>query len=250
MLNDLSGGTENGSDYRYSHLQKGEDYDCSLSCDPFDAFMASQEQKILGAVVPRLFPRGIPRYLDFACGTGRITHFLESHAEESYAVDISEKMQEQARRKCSRTTFFLGDVTRENLGVPPANLVTAFRFFANAQDDLRRAVLAAMSKLMLPHGYLIINHHRNRWTLGNLLQTVRFRKVNEDLSYFHLAQLLRDTGFQIRRTYGVAWWFISHHLNRPWVMNSRVVNLVEPPSRVRPLALICPDIVIVAQRVS
>src|SRR5262249_20822281 len=161
-----------------------------------------QEQRILGAVVPRLFPCRVPRYLDFACGTGRITQFLETFAEESYAVDVSEKMQEQARRKCSRTTFFLGDVTRENLAITRANLVTAFRFFANAQDDLRRGVLEALFKLLLPHGYLIINHHRNRWTLGNLLQALRFRKVEEDMSYFHLARLLRATGFQLVRTYG------------------------------------------------
>ena len=59
-------------DYRDSHLAKGDTYDASIAAQPFDAYMAQHEEAWLRDVIPRLMPRG-GRYLDFACGTGRIT---------------------------------------------------------------------------------------------------------------------------------------------------------------------------------
>src|SRR3954454_9558254 len=106
-----------GADYRHSHLAKGEDYDRDLSRGDFDTYMTAREREILARIVPRLFPGGVPRYLDFACGTGRITQMMEALSAESFAVNISEAMMDQARRKCARTTFLLRDVTREEAGI-------------------------------------------------------------------------------------------------------------------------------------
>ena len=44
------------------------------------AFLASS---VVVAVAREFFPGGIPRYLDFACGTGRITQHLAPLAHES-----------------------------------------------------------------------------------------------------------------------------------------------------------------------
>jgi SAM-dependent methyltransferase len=239
-------------DYRCSHLHKGADYDLILSQDPWDEFMAERERGILTSILPKLFPSGIPRYLDFACGTGRITGLLETHVRESYGVDISREMMEQARRKCSRTTFLLGDVTKgEDLGVEPVDLVTAFRFFGNAQDELRRAAFHAIQRLLKPGGTLILNNHQNHWSLRNLLRVVKCRGQYASLSTLKLKRLLQEAGFRIDRTYGIGWWYPgSRLLDRVAVMDSRMVRLLDPLCRVRPLALFCPDLVIVARRVS
>ena len=61
-----------GPDYRHSHLHKGAEYDAALGSDPFDAFLAIRERALLLRLLDRLFPRGLSRYLDFACGTGRV----------------------------------------------------------------------------------------------------------------------------------------------------------------------------------
>ena len=39
------------------------------------------------------------------------------------------------------------------------DLVTSFRFFGNAQDELRSSALAAINRHLRPQGYLIINNH-------------------------------------------------------------------------------------------
>jgi hypothetical protein len=159
---------------------------------------------------------------------------------------------EQARRKCSRTTFLLGDVTKgEDLGVEPVDLVTAFRFFGYAQDELRRAALHGIRRLLKPGGTLILNNHENRWSLRNLLRVVKCRGHYAGLSYLKLKLLLQEAGFRIDHTYGIGWWYPgSRLLDRVEVMDSPMVRLLDPLSRMRPLALFCPDMVIVAQRVS
>ena len=64
-------GSEEDVDYRSSHLQKsGEDYDRELERGDFDTYMAVHEAELLESIVKRLYPRGVPRYLDFACGSG------------------------------------------------------------------------------------------------------------------------------------------------------------------------------------
>src|SRR5213076_3244584 len=118
-----------GAPYRHSHLVKGADYDAALARDPFDAFITARERALLLQAVGSLFPRGIPRYLDFACGTGRITQWVAPLAARSYGADVSEKMLAQARSKCRGTAFLLRDLTREPAGLEPVQLVTAFRFF-------------------------------------------------------------------------------------------------------------------------
>ena len=236
-------------DYRNSHLRKGKDYDRDLSHGDFDTYMTHLEGKILSKVVSQLFPSGIPRYLDFACGTGRITQQMEPLAKASYGVDVSPSMMEQARRKCPRTTFFLRDITAEKLDIPSVNLVTAFRFFGNAQDDLRRSVLKALHGLLAHGGYLVINNHRNPGSINNRLLRLRGESFEENLSHGKLRRLLGDAGFSIERTYGIGLWMVLGRLNRPEVFSSRLVQVVEPLSRIGPMGAFCPDAVIVARRV-
>ncbi len=236
-------------DYRTSHLQKGKDYDAALSKGNFDTYMTQREQKILSSVMTGVFPEKIPRYLDFACGTGRITSLVENFAVVSYGVDLSEQMMEQARQKCKRTDFILKDITKNNLEIEPVNLITAFRFFGNAQDELRRVVFQSLSKLLVNGGFLILNNHRNPYSLLKMLEKLTGGKDPVDLSYYKLKKYLADAGFKIARVYGIGFWMIHHRLNTSRLINSQLVKIIEPISLIPGLSPFCPDSVIVAQKI-
>lgn len=148
-------------DYRASHLERGGHYDASLSTVPFDAYMADWERTHLTRIVRDLFPQGPARYLDFACGTGRVTSTVASLAKSSTGVDISPSMIQVATQKVPTATFHLCDLTRDDPDLGEFDLITSFRFFGNAQDELRDSALRALVKRMAPDAHLVINSHRN-----------------------------------------------------------------------------------------
>lgn len=234
-------------DYRLSHIGRGRDYD-SLSRNGWARYMTDRERDILAKLVSSLFPRRIPRHLDFACGTGRVTEFLEEMADQAYGVDVSATMIEQAQRKCSRTKFIHADLTIEDLELEPVHLISAFRFFGNAQDRLRISALHAIRQLLVPRGYLVFNNHKNASSMHNLLRTCVGDRPSEDLSYSKLRRMLASTGFRIRRTCGVGFWLFRSKWKREDVLDSRTAKMLEPISRFPLAAPFCPDIVVLAQR--
>ena len=210
----MSKPAEYGSDYRQSHMSKGADYDRDLATGDFNTYMANREDELLRKLVPSLFPEGIPRYLDFACGTGRITSVMEQMAKTSFGMDVSESMVKQARKRCKNTEFVLGDITAQSTDLEPFNCVTAFRFFGNAQDSLREAVLEQLSKVVVKHGYLIINNHRNPKSLHERLLMLKGDTPETDLDHVKLRELLAAHQFKVVRTIGVGIWACSHSLRR------------------------------------
>lgn len=101
--------------------------------------------------------------LDFACGTGRIVLGLEAMVGRSFGVDISPEMLARAREKTSRTVFIEGDITSDpRLCRGPFDVIVAFRFFTNAEPELREAALRALRKRLRDHrSRLIFNVHRS-----------------------------------------------------------------------------------------
>ena len=184
-------------DYRLSHLQRGEQYDADIAGSPWDDYLARAEAHQLEYVFRHVLPQRMGRSLDFACGTGRITRQVEAHVCESWGVDVSPSMLGQARRKCLRTEFRQIDLTRSQLGTEPFDLVTAFRFLGNAQDDLRAAALAAMQHSLRPGGWLVIDNHRNPNGLAPLLRRFTGGARDMDLTHGKLRALLREAGFRI-----------------------------------------------------
>ncbi len=184
-------------DYRLSHLQRGEQYDAGIAGSPWDDYLARAEAHHLEHVFRHVLPQRIGRSLDFACGTGRITRQVEGHVFESWGVDVSPSMLEQARRKCLRTELRQIDLTRSQLGTEPFDLVTAFRFFGNAQDELRGAALAAMQRCLRPDGWLVIDNHRNPNGLAPLLRRLTGGPRDLDLTHGKLRRLLHAAGFRI-----------------------------------------------------
>ncbi len=148
--------------YRESHAMpgKGEQYDAYYETDPWQAFVWRQEQLCIQELLTEYLGDRDVRLLDFACGSGRITRFLETRVASCTGVDVSDPMLEVARQKLERTELIKADLTRENpLQGRRFDLITAFRFFTNAEDDLRRSVIDVLPDHLEDDGFLLFNNH-------------------------------------------------------------------------------------------
>lgn len=236
-------------DYRESHLNGGETYDKNLASSPFDDYMAEVEREYLTVLIKKLFPNGISRYLDFACGTARVTKTVSDFAQQSIGVDVSPTMLEQARNKCPNVRFIQADLTSEHVDIGSFNLITAFRFFGNAQQELRQAVLERMSTLIRPDGFLIINNHRNPNAIAAVLhRATGGRTDDQDLSHGKMKRLLANAGFLLVSVCPIGvWLFRSSMLARVGKLDDRLLRREKLFGHPR-LAGIAPNSIIVAQR--
>jgi SAM-dependent methyltransferase len=188
--------------YRASHVGSdvGRRYDAGFR-DPRTAQGLTWvvEQQILGSLIERWVPRR-GRALDFACGTGRILGFLEGHFPRPVGVDVSPDMAGVARATCTRAEIVVGDVTEQpELVGTEFDLVTAFRFFLNAEPGLRADVLGFMHGVLAPDGVLITNFHLNPWSARGLYLQARWvgRRRTPMLSPRSARRLLRGAGFEV-----------------------------------------------------
>ena len=237
------------ADYRRSHVAKGASYDAKLAESPFDAYMSAWEARHVPSMVRTCFPSGPERYLDFACGTGRITQLIAPLARTSVAVDISPTMIEQARRKCPDTEFFLADITRDALDIGQFDLVSSFRFFGNAQDELREAALQAIARRTRKGGHLLINSHRNPRAIYALLDRMSGGDAGQmDLPLAKLRALLRRNGFEIVRLQPIgAWMYRARQMVKATPEDARSV-CNERRFGLPALAAIAPDVIVLAVR--
>jgi SAM-dependent methyltransferase len=237
-------------DYRASHLQRGSTYDDTLAGSPFDKYMADWERQHLCRVVGELFPEAVPRYLDFACGTGRVTSTVAPMARASVGVDISGSMIEVARRKLPGTEFHLCDLTSGTPDIGRFDLVTAFRFFGNAQPELRESAMRTLAERLRPGGFLIINNHRNprawhvmigRLTGGSL--------EGMDLRRGKLHALLKRHGLRVVREHPIGAWMFRSSVLEAYRADDPAAIANERRFSHRLWSHFAPDVVVVAQRV-
>lgn len=238
------------TDYRRSHLDKGADYDQGIDDGAFNSFMTERESVLLPRLLSQLFPGPRPKYFDFACGTGRITSLVEPLTRESWGVDVSASMVAQAAKKCARTKFVIRDITTQALDESGFELATAFRFFGNAQDDLRRAVFRAVSNHLADGGYFVFNNHRNSRSTRALLQRVAGRyEDHADLDLAKLKALMTPAGLRVERTLGIGWWQLASRLDSPRVFASPLARALEPLSMLPGVGPLCPAYIVVARKV-
>ena len=233
--------------YRTSHLEKGDEYDAAIASTAFDAYLAAVERELLLRIVPQLFPRGVGRYLDFACGTGRITAVVAPMAETSMGVDVSASMVRHARAKCPGSEFVVRDITVDPIELEPVDLVTSFRFFGNAERELRLSALRAIRGLLAPNGYLVLNNHRNAGSVHNRLLRLRKRSDGADLTLPGLTGLLRATGFQTVSVVPIGAWLLRYRWCREGLLESPWARRFESLSRLPGVARVAADMLVVAR---
>jgi predicted TPR repeat methyltransferase len=142
------------------------------------------------------------RHLDFACGTGRILGHLENRTSTSVGVDLSPSMLDVGRQYLKHSQLIEADLTRGDvLGHRTFNLITAFRFFPNAQAELRSEAIQVLAKHLAKDGCLVFNNHRNLSSLTHRLARICGRGGREGMAMAEVDDLVRKHGMRIARTY-------------------------------------------------
>ncbi|MCW2843213.1 MAG: N-methyltransferase [Nocardioides sp.] len=152
-------------DYSRSHLGRGEDYDEGFAALPLRSLMSTMEEAVIRELAGRTAARSV---LDFACGTGRIAEVVVTAlpAARLVGVDIAESMLSVARERVPSGEWIHADVSELHSLVAGESfdLVTAFRFFPNADPALRAAAVTAVADAVRPGGFVLLNNHRNFWS--------------------------------------------------------------------------------------
>jgi ubiquinone/menaquinone biosynthesis C-methylase UbiE len=171
--------------------------------DSYYAMIWDLEKEYLLSEIKRLDKSNI-NYLDFACGTGRVISFLENYVESSIGIDVSEEMLNLAKSKTKRSTLLKQDILECPL-TEKYNLITAFRFFLNAEEQLREAALTELRKCMKKDAMLIISIHGNKRSFRYIVYIINLllgKKLNQ-LSYRDVESLLSRNGFRIDNYTGI-----------------------------------------------
>jgi len=170
--------------------------------------------------------------MDFACGSGRWTEYVEKKFKETVGVDVSEEMLSLAKKKCTHTRFILTDITsndvNEQLEYETFDVITAFRFYKNAEQSLREAVTNKISIYLKKEGYFVFDLHLNSNSIiGTFAKTIRFLRLQKILklnkltvrtiSLADIKKLFEDHDLVIVDYYGMG------------VLPSRSNQLILPP---------------------
>ncbi len=149
------------------------------------------------------------RFLDFACGTGRVLAFLEPLTTEATGVDISDTMLAVAKQRVRSAKLVCADMTRRDIFARGScDLVTAFRFFLNAAPALREEALTAIRRVLADEGIFITNIHMNLLSLrliGYLFRRYVQRQELRAMSLWEMKRLLACQGFVVVEVVGVGW---------------------------------------------
>jgi predicted TPR repeat methyltransferase len=176
------------------------------------------EQRALDRILRDHLGAGEVSHLDFACGTGRIlAHFLGRVASTT-GVDVSPTMMEVAREVAPGAELIEADLTQGDvLGERYFDLITAFRFFPNAEPELRRAALLVLVRHLAPHGVLVFNNHKNRHSLPRRISRFLGRNVAEPtMSDGEVQALVAEAGLSIVAVIPLAILpFSENHLGLP-----------------------------------
>ncbi len=171
--------------------------------DSYYSLMWKLEQdyllKLLGSIDSKKM-----HYLDFACGTGRVCGVVEKYVASSSGIDVSSEMLKVAQKKTSRTTLIKQDIVKRPLK-KKFDLITAFRFFLNAEESLRNEVLASLKKSLKKNSILVFNIHGNKYSFRFLVFVINklLGKKTNQMSYAEVKYLLEKNGYEIMGYTGV-----------------------------------------------
>lgn len=222
------------AEYSSVHVGAGERYHRRFAEQPGRALMWELERAALERIVAQTAPASI---LDFACGTGRISSFLEERFPqmEIWGIDIAESMLELARQGARRTEYLQMSSSEAiaHFGEKRFDLVVAFRFFANAEPLLRKSVAADLVRLVAERGSIVLNNHRNFWSTSYIARRAAgqpaYGAINGDLE-----RLFERHGFRRERRLSLGVWpqGDTHALMLPW----KAVRAIEKANLAWPAA--------------
>ncbi len=203
------------------------------------------ERKLLRRLVLELFPTSPPRYLDFACGTGRILAHLTPFTKDAVGVDISSSMLAIASRELPHVELIEADLTRDDrFGNRKFDLITAFRFFPNAEPALRMDAFRVLVRHLSFKGVLIFNNHKNSGSLARRI-TIALGRIDPDkrsdsdrfMSRQEVFELAVRAGLRITNEYPLGVLpFTDRHMFKPPVLLEGIELVLSQVGFVKPLA--------------
>ena len=161
---------DKNQDYRdyYQSKESATEYDeVAYKEGTYGSIIWKLEKEILEAFLISLRKKSDKiRYLDFACGTGRIISAVEKFVDESFGIDINQSMLDRAADKLKNTTLIQGDITKNDKIIEyKFDLISTFRFVLNANPELRESALKILSNnLNSDKSWLVFNMHTNKYS--------------------------------------------------------------------------------------
>jgi SAM-dependent methyltransferase len=217
--------------YRNSHLgaDKARSYDQDL-WDPGAAKGLEWlvEQRLLADIVVNVAAGRRCSIADLACGTGRILQFLSGLIPSPTGIDVSPEMLELARSRCPQAVLIQGDVTADpELAPGPFDLITAFRFFLNAEPDLRSQALTWMRNSLRPGGSVVANVHLNPASLRGRYLRLRTTRATRPamMSIEETRRLFEAHGFTVGQVLGYS--FLPYRRDGRTLLAPSVRRVVE-----------------------
>jgi predicted TPR repeat methyltransferase len=200
----MEGKATTTTNYRESHLQpeKGQSYHATFSDYPYRNMVWQFEKCVLDRIVTLFYKDSEIHYCDFACGTGRILSHLENRTKSAVGVDLSPSMLEVARKNSRNAEIVEADLTRSDvLGDRKFNLITAFRFFPNAEAGLRLEAMQVLSRHLDDNGYLVFNNHKNTGSTRNRLARLFGHRSYKGMSMAEVKALLAENHLRVVKIY-------------------------------------------------
>jgi SAM-dependent methyltransferase len=190
-------------DYSKSHLEKGKDYH-----DRFDRHVGRKLMMDFELPIINEYASSASSHLDFATGTGRIINAIKNQELLSYGIDVSKSMLKVAKENNPRAKLYCGNFYE---GVPEVDgakidLITSFRFFPNADQKLRRDAMKYISSLSEFGGVLVINNHRNYWSIPFIFYRMFFLPYGQcGITHDQIVELAEQNGFELvtSKSFGV-----------------------------------------------
>jgi SAM-dependent methyltransferase len=156
----------------------------------------------------RVFRESHPRVkcLDFACGTGRVTSVVEEFSDDTLGLDISPEMLAVAAERTVNTQLRHGDILSDpRIADFDYDLITAFRFFLNAEPDLRTRIMQTLAARLRDEGSrLVFNIHGNRRSIRHLSVRAHQKRGerHNEMSIDEVRWLADQTGLEIESWHG------------------------------------------------
>ena len=210
------------SKYTQFHKKKnlGLEYDEGLySKDTWSNRIWQIEKEIIKKI---LKGKEKSKILDFATGTGRVLKFLEeNNFNHLVGIDSSSEMLKQAKRKLKKKTkLFCLDISEKKdfnkIKKERFDIIIAFRFFLNAEKDLREDILDKLKTILKKDGFLIFNIHKNKksfiFFIKKLLNGFSKEKINV-VSFKEVKKWVSKKGLKIQNCY--TYGFIPHKKKIP-----------------------------------
>jgi len=156
------------------------------------------------------------KYLDFACGTGRIISAVEDLTTEALGIDISPLMLARAAER-ARSRLVAGDVLAQSaIADRDYDVITAFRFFLNTEPEMRSAIIRDLAdRLRDERSVLVFNIHGSRRSV--LALTSAYRRIRGWpplglMSPGEVSKLVAAAGLEIQSVSG--WGMLPRRLYR------------------------------------